>query len=66
MAKYLDQIDRRAFLAASGAFAGVSAMHLNVAEALALREQEGMRVAQAALAGAKKAGAWFALLKTAP
>ena len=48
MAKYLDQMSRRAFLEASGAFAGVSAMHIHVAEALALREQEGMRVAQAA------------------
>lgn len=45
MAKYIDQMSRRAFLVASGASVGVSAMHLSVAEALALRKREGLRVA---------------------
>ena len=55
-----DQLSRRKFLAMSGASLGAAALPLNPARALAVREREGMRVAEAALAAAKAAGAKFA------
>lgn len=60
MIKSPNQLSRRKFLAMSGASLGAAALPLNPAQALALREREGMRVAEAALVAAKAAGAQFA------
>lgn len=60
MRKSLGQLSRRKFLAVSGASLSATAIQLSPARALAVREREGMRVAQAALAAAKAAGAQFA------
>ena len=60
MIKSLDPLSRRSFLIISGASLSASTLQLNPAEALAVREQEGMRVAHTALAAAVAAGAQFA------
>ncbi len=58
--KILNPLTRRKFLVMGGTSLGVTAFHMSPAQALALRERDGLRVAQTALAAAKKAGAEFA------
>ena len=55
-----DTHSRRAFLAVGGVAVGASLLPLTSAAALELRERAGRRVAEAALAAAKAAGAQFA------
>lgn len=59
MIKLCNQLSRRKFLIVSGATLGATAWPMSPAEALGVRELEGMRVAQAALAAAQTAGAQF-------
>ncbi len=59
MIKSFNQLSRRKFLIVGGASLGATALQMSPAQALAVRERDGMRVARAALAVAQKAGAQF-------